>query len=88
MQTRIKYISRGKTLVTSNPILCGTSLYVVTINVDETEARLEEVGGNNQVYIAKAVTLSGLKKHIKQLLKNLGATFGQEIRNKGETRKL
>lgn len=82
--TRIKYKSQPDGRLTSDGILCNTSLALVTLYPKELKYSIVIDG---EVVYGTANNLSYLKKKAKTTLKNLGANFKDEIRNRGKTRK-
>lgn len=86
--TRIRYFNIGTKIVSSNPIVCGTKVYTIEIDINKTEASIREHGNNRNSHHLQASTLTGLKKRIRNTLIQLGAKFTDEIRNSRQTKRV
>lgn len=78
--TRIRYTRNGKVL-SSNPILVGKDFYRVIIHVETNWLLI--VGSNNSVTQShECKTLRDTKLFAKRLLRQMGATFYDEVRRR------
>lgn len=86
--TRLRYkkIVNTSLLVSKADILCNNKNVNVVIDEATLVYKLYEV--TSVLVQGQGLTLSDCKKRVKNDLKVLGATFFQEIRNRGATAKL
>lgn len=76
---RIRY-SNENGFLKSKPIIAGTE--VVTVVIDTVNKRVDINTSDKNVFYGYANTLSKLKILAKKELKNIGAVFGDEVRNR------
>lgn len=79
--TRIKY-QKANGWLFSQDFLCNTK--IARISLDMENLRYYIISGKETLKEGKANTLASLKKKAKQAAKDLGATFYDEIRNRGK----
>lgn len=86
--TRLRYKPNKfqEQMMEGPPVLCNTKFFVPMF-VPSTLIWYIYLDGQ-QVAGAQEKSLSSCKKRLKQELKNLGANFGSEVRNRGNTEKL
>lgn len=83
-RTRIKWKKVNDTLIISEPMIVGSEIMAVFINIKSKSFLIRDV---NQKYIfsaGKSDSLSSLKTLAKQKLVLMGAKFYDEIRMKGK----
>ncbi len=83
---RLRYTNGAVNILQSKPVLCNDKFVTAEICKDTfmyTIATSNEILSKGQ-----GKTLSDCKLKVKKDLKLLGANFGSEIRNRGNTQKL
>jgi len=86
--TRIRYKKTNAELVSTKPILCNNRFINVRIDLSKMRYYLSDATSNEVVVHGAASDTQSLKRRAKQDLKSIGATFYDEIRSNGKTRKL
>lgn len=86
--TRLRYIKIKDTslVISKNPILCNNKNVNVTINESTLVYKIYEMIG--VLVEGQGKTMAEVKKLVKRDLLTLGASFKNEIRNRGNTEKL
>jgi hypothetical protein len=84
--TRIKYTKPIHGWIFSQQILCNTKIVVITLDLDTLTYHV--MNGKEKLKEGQANTLTSLKRKAKQAVKELGAFFYDEIRNRGTTERI
>ena len=83
MKTRIRYSQVPNTLTfTSKPLIAGTKVVVVNLMGDTNTLTVVENDTSVILHQETGKSLRNLKKRAKQLLKDMGVVFQDEIRQK------
>jgi hypothetical protein len=88
--TRIRYRKNDNYLFSTKPVLVNNYFVSITIDLEKLSYTLS-VSGENQTLPFESrtsKTLAGLKVKVKRTLRQMGANFNDEIRNRGSTEKL
>lgn len=86
--TRIRYERYGDKLVNKEHIMLGKDLIQVTLDLVLYQYEIKTVDGGRIVATGNATSSAYLKMKVKKLLRELGVQFNDEIRNKGNTKKI
>lgn len=86
--TRIRYIKQNGTLVSTKPILCNNRFVQITLNVETMRYKIVDSSTNELIVEGSEPSVHQLKRKAKDILKSIGATFLDEVRNTHEQRKL
>lgn len=84
--TRIIYKKQNNILTNKYPILCNNKFLNVEINLNTLVYHISELTEN--LISGQGKNSADVKKRVKQYLKDSGVVFKDEIRNKGNTKKL
>jgi hypothetical protein len=86
--TRIRYIKKETTLVSTKPILCNNRFVTVTLDLDTMKYKLTDSTTNEVITQGVGADTATLKRNAKKDLRSIGATFLDEVRNTHGERKL
>lgn len=80
--TRIRYNKNEQGLLVSAPILAGTQLVQVELDVQNTRFRVLDATSGQPLHDETASSEQTLKIAAKRQLRSMGASFNDEVRNK------
>lgn len=87
--TRLTYLKlNAHLLVVDRLVLCGTKPVCIVINSDTLIYRIQDTDNGDVLASGTGASLTDAKVKVKRLLKELGATFYDEVRNRGQFEKL
>lgn len=86
--TRIRYDRYANKLVNKEPVLLGTELIQVTLDLGTLTYEIKTIDTNRIVATGDATSAAYLKMKVKKLLRQLGVNFNDEIRNTSKVKKL
>lgn len=83
MKTRIRYTNvPGTHVYTSKPMIAGNKSVVLNLMADTNMLIVVEEGNNTVLQQTTAKNFRDLKHKAKQILKDMGVVFGDEVRQK------